>query len=129
MRKFIIIALFVFVVSVIVNASLPTGIESGFRSGDAQAVAKYFDPTLEMSISGKRSMYSKTQATQVLREFFNANQPSNLKEKHSGGKGNSQFSVFTFTSGNGKYRATVFYKGTGDSSRISQIKIEKDTGF
>ncbi len=129
MRKFIIITLFMLVASVAVNAVLPTGIADGFRTGDAEVVSKYFDPTLEMSVLGKRSMYSKTQATQVLREFFNANSPSNLTEKHSGGRGNSQFSVFTFSTGNGTFRTTIFYKGTGETVTISQIKIEKDAGF
>ncbi len=129
MKKFIIITLLMLVLSVVTSLALPTGITNGFSSGNAEAVAKYFDPTLEVSVLGKRSMYSKTQATQVLREFFNGNQPSNLTEKHNGGRGNSQFSVFTFSTGNGTFRTTIFYKGAGETAKISQIKIEKDTGF
>ncbi len=129
MRKIMIIVVIVFAAVVSSKANLPQGIANGFRSGDAQVVAKYLGATLEISIVGNRSMYSKTQATQVLREFFNANSPKNIVEKHNGGRGNSQFSVFTFATGTDKYRATIFYKGSGEQARISQITIEKDNGL
>lgn len=130
MRKIMIIATIALAFLVMpAKANLPTGIANAFRSGDAEKVAKYFEPTLEMSITGKRSMYSKVQATQILEEFFDANKPKSLVEKHNGGRGNSQFSVFTFSSENGKFRTTIFYKENGEAARISQITIEKDTGF
>ncbi len=84
---------------------------------------------MEVSIAGTRSMYSKVQAKQVLAEFFGKNKPRNLNEKHNGGRGNSQFSVFTFSSGGQSYRTTIFYKGSGEAALISQITIEKDSGF
>lgn len=130
MRKIMIIATLVLLaLAMPVKANLPKGILNGFRAANAEQVAKYFEPTLEMSITGTRSMYSKVQATQVLGDFFDINKPTNLVEKHNGGRGNSQFSVFTFSSENGKFRTTIFYKGNGEESRISQITIEKDTGF
>lgn len=129
MRKIIILTLLLFSLSVSLRANLPQGIAKGFRSGDAQVVAQYLEPTLEISIVGNRSMYSKIQATQVLREFFNSHSPKNIVEKHNGGRGNSQFSVFSFTTGSEKFRATIFYKGSGEQARISQITIEKDNGF
>ncbi len=129
MRKIMIIVMMILAVSISLATSLPQGIANGFRAGDAQIVAKYLGATLEISIEGNRSMYSKTQAVQVLRDFFNAKTPKNIVEKHSGGRGNSQFSVFAFTTDTDKYRATIFYKGSGEDARISQITIEKDSGF
>lgn len=130
MRKIMIIATLVLVtLAMPVKANLPTGIANAFRAGSAEEVARYFEPTLEMSITGTRSMYSKVQAKQVLGDFFASNKPRNLVEKHNGGRGNSQFSVFTFSGGNEKYRTTIFYKGNGEAARISQITIEKDSGL
>ncbi len=129
MRKIIILVALLLTCSFVLKANLPEGIASGFRSGNAQIVSKYLAPTLEVSIVGNSSMYSKTQATQVLRDFFNSNSPQNIVEKHNGGRGNSQFSVFSFATGSEKFRATIFYKGSGEAARISQITIEKDNGF
>ncbi|MBS9768895.1 MAG: DUF4783 domain-containing protein [Flavobacteriaceae bacterium] len=129
MKKILLIFIVIFSVSVTLMANLPSGISKGFKSADAQELSKYFEPTLELSVNGKQSMYSKAQATQVLRDFFNANNPTGLVEKHSGGRGNSQFSVFAFSTGTDKYRATVFFKGSGEDAKISQITIEKDNGF
>ncbi len=129
MRKIIILVVLLFTLSISLKANLPQGIAKGFRAGDAQVVAKYLAPTLEISIVGNSSMYSKTQATQVLRDFFNSHNPKKIVEKHNGGRGNSQFSVFSFATGSEKFRATIFYKGSGEEARISQITIEKDSGF
>lgn len=130
MRKIMIIATVILVaIAIPAKANLPTGIANAFRAGDAVQLSKYFEPTLEMSITGTRSMYSKVQATQVLGEFFQSNKPGSIVEKHNGGRGNSQFSVFTFSSKGQTFRTTIFYKGNGEDARISQITIEKDAGF
>lgn len=130
MRKMIIITILALLtIAMPAKANLPAGIANAFKAGSAEKISNYLETTLEMSISGKRSMYSKAQATQVLESFFQANKPTSLVEKHNGGRGNSQFSVFTFSAGGANYRATIFYKGSGDTVRISQITIEKDTGF
>ncbi|PVX52369.1 uncharacterized protein DUF4783 [Balneicella halophila] len=130
MRKIIIITTIVLLAVVVpAKGNLPAGIATAFKSGNADKVATYFEATVEMAIDGKRTMYSKAQATQVLSDFFKANKPSNLVEKHNGGSGNSQFSVFTFSSNSSKFRATIFYKGKDNDLRISKVNIEKDTGF
>ncbi len=130
MRKIMIITTIIMMtLSMSEAASLPSGIANAFRSGNAEQLSKYFGTTMEVSITGTRSMYSKVQAKQVLAEFFGKNKPQKLLEKHNGGRGNSQFSVFTFSAGGKTYRTTVFYKGSGEAASISQITIEKDAGF
>lgn len=127
-RIFIIITILVFS-TLTASANLPVGIAKGFKNGDANTISKYFGNTLEISITGAKSMYSKVQATQVLSNFFASSKPSGFVEKHSGGRGASQFSVVTFKGGGQAYRATILYKGNGETARISQITIEKDSGF
>ena len=50
-----------------------TEIVNAIKSGNAKEVAKYFDTTVEITLPGISSSYSKAQAEPVLRDFFNSN--------------------------------------------------------
>lgn len=128
MRKLILIFTLL-LVTISANGEVPAGILKGFKEADAEKVSTYFEATLEMTLDSNKQMYSKAQAKQVLTSFFRVNKPSGVAERHSGGRGTSRFSQLTFSGNNKKYRATILYKGEGESARISQMTIEEDTGF
>ena len=43
---------------------------NAIKSGNAAAVAKYFDNTVDITVNGKSTNYSKAQGEVVLRDFF-----------------------------------------------------------
>jgi Domain of unknown function (DUF4783) len=46
---------------------------AALKNGDATAVARHFDNTVEITIPDKSNNYSKSQAEMVLKDFFSTN--------------------------------------------------------
>lgn len=133
-RLFFILAVFLlcvphFNVSANTNGNLPRQVTDALKSGSAEDMEDYLLPTLEVSINGTNSIYSKQQAIQVLSSFFSENKPVAMEEKHHGGKGVNKFSVIVFNSAEQQYRATVRYNIDADKTQVEQISIEDDLGL
>lgn len=133
MCRLLVILAIIFLVgsSSVVYGSLPRGVTDALKSGSAEEMEEFLEPTLEVSIDGDNSIYSKKQAIQVLSSFFSDNKPVAIAEKHHGGKGVNKFSVLVFNSAEQQYRATIRYSNDADEekSRIEQITIEDDLGL
>lgn len=95
-------------------------------SGNANGLGTYFSDNVDMKIEDKQNVYSKTQATLVLKNFFNKNRPTDFKLIH---KGKSQrgleYRIGRLTTATTQYRVTFHLKPKGDSFLISQFYLEK----
>ena len=76
---------------------------SAVKSGSASQVAKYFDATIDISVSGKSATYSKSQGEMVLKDFFANNAVSGFTIIHQGDNSGSEYCIGTLAtkSGNG----------------------------
>lgn len=129
-RLLVILAVLIFNVFTAVGyGNLPRGVVDALKSGKSEEMEEILQPSLEVSINGDNSMYSKKQAIQVISEFFLDNKPITMTEEHQGGKGASKFSVLLFETEDQQYRATVRYSSDEKKSRIEQITIEDDLGL
>jgi len=73
------------VIPMVVMAAMPGPIQevsSAIRKGDATAVAKLFDSSVDITIMDDEDTYSRSQGEQVLKSFFSSNKPSNFVVKH-----------------------------------------------
>ncbi|MFK8037691.1 MAG: DUF4783 domain-containing protein [Crocinitomicaceae bacterium] len=107
-----------------IAASIKTDILSGFNSGKAALLAKYFPSNIDVNILGKSNLYSKSQAQQVLSTFFTQNKPSGFTVVHEGQSNGTKYFIGTYNSGASKYRVTVNVK-SGGAEQISSISIER----
>lgn len=125
MKKiFTIIAAFVALSSFTIVAGIKD-VVAAIKSGNAVAVSKYFDNTVEITVNGKSTNYSKAQGEVVLRDFFANNAVKSFSVLHQGESGGSEFCIGTLTTSNGNYRTTLNLKQKGDKQTLQEIKFEK----
>ena len=125
MKKiFTIIAAFLALSSFTIIAGIKD-VVTAIKSGNAVAVAKYFDNTVEITVNGKSTNYSKAQGEVVLRDFFANNAVKSFTILHQGESGGSEFCIGTLSTSNGSYRTTLNLKQKGDKQTLQEIKFEK----
>ncbi len=130
MKKLLYIG-FIFILPLTVSANEWPGViddvVSAIKKGDASAVAKFLDSTVEITILDKESNYSKSQAEQVLKDFFSKNKPSSFTIKHDGGgKSTGEFVIGEYKSGFQTFRITIYLKQSGTSHVVRSLRIEKE---
>ena len=125
MKKiFIILAAFVTMSSFTIIVGL-NDVVNAIKAGNAVSVSKYFDNTVEITVNGKSSNYSKAQAEVVLRDFFTNNAVKSFIVLHQGESGGSEFCIGNLSTSNGTYRTTLNLKQKGDKQTLQEIKFEK----
>lgn len=104
-----------------------SAIASAISAGNADALAKYFDTDVEVSIFEKEDSYSRNEATAVLKDFFAKNKPKNFNAMHQGAsKGkDTQYSIGEVVTATGNYRMYLYMKVVNDTYVIQEIRIGK----
>lgn len=125
MKKLIFISLIACMFSLDVSGEdIPRVIVSAFGSGDASALAGYFNSTIELTINNKEEIYSKTQAEVILKDFFAKNPPKSFSILHQGGKESSKYAIGNLKTAKGSYRITFLLKSVNSKIFIHQLRIE-----
>ncbi|MFC5282131.1 DUF4783 domain-containing protein [Pedobacter alpinus] len=100
-----------------------------FKNGDAKQVAKYFSTTVELSILEKEDIYSSSQATLILKDFFAKHPSLSTKIIHKvTSNPNFKFGVILYTTSKGNFRISFEFKNNSDNFILSQIRIEENKG-
>lgn len=98
-----------------------------FRNGNSKEIAKYFNASVELNIASETDTYSKAQAEQILRDFFNKNMPVNSSVIHLiNTNPNYQIGILSVLTKTVKYRVTVTFKKTSGDFLITELRIEGD---
>jgi hypothetical protein len=102
-------------------------IETCVRNGDATALSAWFPNTVECNLLGEESIYSKAQATMVLKSFFEKHPPEKFAFKHSSDKQTVKYAIGVLhTKNNEKLRVTILIKDKNQELKIQQLRIEND---
>ena len=125
MKKIFTILATVFALSSFTTFTGLNDVINAIKTGNAVYVSKYFDNTVEITVNGKSSNYSKTQGEVVLRDFFANNAVKSFTVLHQGQSGGSEFCIGTLITSNGNYRTTLNLKQKGDKQSLQEIKFEK----
>jgi len=109
-----------------VPADAPYGsVQSAFKTGNASSLASMCKDKCLINIVDDERVYSKSQATQVLKSFFTKNPPSSFSFIHKGSDSNEgAFGIGTFKSKSKEFRVTIHFKNIGGSFKIESISIE-----
>ena len=98
----------------ITTSNPPRDIVQGFRDGDAREVSKHFNTSIELIINRGSRIYSKAQAEQILRTFFNDNSSPTGRftytHLHGSDRDNVQYYIGELHTGKGMYRVTMYMK-------------------
>jgi hypothetical protein len=114
-------------VAALASFTLANGIEDivlALKTGNASAVAKYFDNTVEITLPEKSNSYSKSQAEMILKDFFTNNPVKGFDIIHKGENAGSQYCIGTLFTRTGSFRTTVFMKLKGDKQMLQEIRFE-----
>lgn len=99
---------------------------AALTAGDAAALSEYFNPMVDLGISGNEETYSKAQATQVLKDFFTKNPVKSVKITRQGSSTDgSQFSIGEMQAGADKFRIYYLLKKVSAKFLIQQLQIQK----
>ncbi|MBL8010248.1 MAG: DUF4783 domain-containing protein [Flavobacteriales bacterium] len=94
-------------------------------TGNSKELAQHFIPNIDLTVGGSSDVYSKAQAEQILRRFFDENPPVGMVVEHQGqSKLGDQYYIGILRSRTGHFRVTFFLKRTGDQLQVKQLRIE-----
>jgi len=103
-------------------------IVSGIQAGNAAEVSKYFNAMVDLIIPGYNDTYAKSQAGQILKDFFFRNPVKNFKVTKQGSSENgSRYAIGELLSGKKEYRVYFLIQTIEGQNLIQQLKIEDNT--
>jgi hypothetical protein len=109
------------------QSNLVSDVSGYFKSGNAKEIAKFFNTSVELSISDETDTYSKAQAEQILRDYFGKNVPVNSTVIHLiNTNPNYQIGILSLLTKSVKRRVTVTFKKTSGEFLITELRIEAD---
>jgi hypothetical protein len=94
------------------------------KEGKASEVGKYMDDNIELTLPDKSNSYSKAQAIEVLKDFFDNNEVKGFEIKHKGGQEGQEFCVGTLQTKAGNYRTTIFMQSKTGKNVIKEIRFQ-----
>lgn len=98
-----------------------------FRVGNAKEIAKYFNPSVELSIGSKEDVYSKAQTEQILREFFTKTHPNSATVIHQiNTNPTMRFAILVLQTRSGSYRVAITTKKSNNLFLITELRIEQE---
>ena len=81
------------------------------KEGDATALGKYFNSSLDISLPGTDKTMSNAHAIQVMKDFFKTNPPKSYKVNHEGSSREAtKYIIGTYASGNKSYKISFGFK-------------------
>ncbi len=102
-------------------------IANAIRSGDAKSVSRYFSSSVDLTLIGQEDVYSKAQAEQILKDFFNKNTPRSFSIIHRGeSKDGSKYAIGNLTTSSGNYRVYYYFKVAAGNVNIQELRFMKE---
>ncbi len=98
---------------------------NAIKTGSASQLSKFFDNTIEITLTDKSNTYSKSQGELVLKDFFANNIVKDFQVLHRGDNSSAQFIIGMLQTKNGEYRTTIYMKQKGDKQLMQEIRFEK----
>lgn len=95
------------------------------KTGNAKELAATFIPNIDLTVKETSDVYSRAQAEQILRKFFNDHPPVDLVIEHSGvSKFGDKYFIGILRCRNGYFRTTFFLKKGEADHQVKQLRIE-----
>jgi len=96
------------------------------RQGNAENLSAWFAENLEINLLGNVNECSRNQACQIMKDFFNNNNPKQFNIMHKSGRAPMKYAIGLLEAGGNKYRVTIFVKTSTEGNYIQQIRIIKN---
>ena len=124
-KKLIFLLFGVSVLAASAQAQIPDEIVISIQNGNDVTLASFFNENVELVVQDHDDVYSKSQAQQIVAEFFKANKPKQFSIIHQGGKDGARYAIGSLTTTTGIFRVYFLLKSKDNNSYIHQLRIEK----
>jgi hypothetical protein len=105
--------------------SVKDKVVQAMKTGNAKELASTFIPNIDLTVKESSDVYSRAQAEQILRKFFNDNPPVDLVIEHSGvSKFGDKYFIGILRTKTGYFRTTFFLKKGEEDFQVKQLRIE-----
>ena len=95
--------------------------------GDCDKLSAWFASNLELDILGNVNNCSKTQATQIIKDFFVTYTPKSFAIIHKSGRAPMKYAIGNLSAGGESFRVTLFVKiQEKGGNQIQQLRIERE---
>lgn len=103
-------------------------IKEAIGSGSVTKLSSYFDENIEITLFGKRGVYSKSQAVQLLNNFFQDFQAAGFRQVHEGTSkgGDSQFCIGNLKTQSKTFRVYIFMRVEANRSFIKELRFNEE---
>ncbi len=102
-------------------------IAAAMRAGQVSVLTQFFSGSVELTLLDNEGIYSKQQAEQMLRTFFNQHPPKSVTIQHKGSSGQgAKYAIIIYEASNGKFRSYIFMKDNGKGMQVNEFKLERE---
>jgi hypothetical protein len=113
------------VFSTVLFGQIPDEIVVSIQNGNDTGLAAFFSENVELVVQAHDDVYSKSQAQQIVAEFFKSNKPKQFSIIHQGGKDGARYAIGSLITNTGTFRVYFLLKNKNNNSYIHQLRIEK----
>lgn len=106
---------------------IPDEIVVSFQKGNDAVLAGFFNENIDLTVETKTDVYSKSQAQQIVADFFRVNKPKQFSIIHQGGKDGARYAIGSLTTSSGTFRVYFLLKSKDKNVYIHQLRIEKQS--
>ncbi|MFZ4520761.1 MAG: DUF4783 domain-containing protein [Bacteroidales bacterium] len=102
-------------------------VATAIQAGNAADVAKNFNAMVDLTLPGYDDTYSKTQAGQILKDFFSQNPVKSFKITRQGSSPDgSQYTIGSLEAGKKVYRVYFILKSVNNQNLIQQLQVQEN---
>ena len=102
------------------SVEVPSEIITALNNGNANQLSNYLNSNVELFIENKSDVYSKSQAREIITDFFRKNRVTGFQLLHKGNKDAASFAIGTLKTNTGSFRLYVLTR----KNEIQQLRIE-----
>lgn len=101
-------------------------IANAIRSGNSKEVSKHFSSSVNLTLLNHEGMYSSVQAEIILRDFFNKNTPTEMKNiKSMDSNPTFRYYVLQLHTQSNQFRVSYKLVSDNNTFKISELRIEQ----
>lgn len=95
------------------------------QKGDSDRLSAWFAENLEIEIFGNKNECSRTQATQIIKNFFSQHTPKTFSVIHKSGNPPMKYAIGNLSTGSEVFRVVLLVRTNPGTPQILRIRIEK----
>ena len=124
-RSLLLVLALVFSTGLFAQDPVKDQVVEAIKTGNSHDLAALFIANIDLTVKENSDVYSRAQAEQILRKFFNDHPPVDLVIEHSGvSKSGDKYFIGILRTRTGYFRTTFFLKKTEATFQVKQLRIE-----